>query len=83
MQQPAVAACWGVEIDPVKCSKGRAYIDLVVRDLTAAGLHSGAWRPSMVCVPVEQVRAGQLGGEAAFAGALPVAPPCEMADVRF
>lgn len=26
MQHPGVAACWGVEVDPVKCSKGRAYI---------------------------------------------------------
>jgi hypothetical protein len=57
MQHPGVAAAWGVEIDPVKCSKGRAYIDLVVRDMAGAGLLAeGAVGPSMVCVPVEQVR---------------------------
>jgi len=57
MQHPGVSASWGVEIDPVKCSKGRAYISLVVRDMAAAGLLvTGAISPSMICVPVEQVR---------------------------
>ncbi|GBF93779.1 hypothetical protein Rsub_06111 [Raphidocelis subcapitata] len=56
MLHPRVAASWGVEIDPVKCSKGRAYIELVSRDMAGAGLMGdGAAPPSMVCVPVEQL----------------------------
>lgn len=57
MQHPGVAASWGVEIDSVKCSKGRAYMGLVVRDLEEAGLLTNrACTPCMVCVAVEQVR---------------------------
>ena len=60
-QAPGVAAAWGVEIDPVKCSKGRALVDLVTRDLAAAGLlaapastaSAAAARPALVCAPVE------------------------------
>ncbi|KAI8477070.1 MAG: hypothetical protein J3K34DRAFT_498494 [Monoraphidium minutum] len=56
MQHPGVAAAWGVEIDPVKCSKGRAYMELVMRDMARAGLLAGGARaPSMACVPVEQL----------------------------
>ncbi|KIY96809.1 hypothetical protein MNEG_11153 [Monoraphidium neglectum] len=60
MHHPGVGASWGVEIDPVKCSKGRAYVQLVVRDMAGAGLPAGgggaaAAAPSMVCVAVERL----------------------------
>jgi hypothetical protein len=58
-----LAGAYGVELDPVKCSKAEAFIAYVMRELRGRGLgHDGMATPLITRAAVERVRGAEGRG---------------------